>query len=89
LKVIKAIIIIAMKDAHFAVHAIFAPHHAFCCVTSPASLLLLPACCHLLSPPATSAAAARRGHVSAFLYMERQTNNSGLVSNMYMERQAK
>ena len=31
----------------------------------------------------------QRGHVSAFLYMERQTNNSGLVSNMYMERQAK
>jgi len=41
-----------------AVHAIFAPHHAFCRVTSPASLLQLPACCHLLSPPARSAASA-------------------------------
>jgi len=49
---------IATKDAHFAFLAIFAPRHAFCCVTSPASWLLLPACCHLLSPPATTAAAA-------------------------------
>jgi len=31
----------------------------------------------------------RRDNVSAFSYMERQTNNSGLVSKMYMERQAK
>ena len=31
----------------------------------------------------------RGGHVSAFSYMERQTNNSGLVSKMDMERQAK
>jgi len=30
-----------------------------------------------------------RGHVSAFLYMERQTNNSGLWSILYMKRQAK
>jgi len=29
------------------------------------------------------------GHVSASSYMERQTNNSGLVSKMYMDRQAK
>jgi len=28
-------------------------------------------------------------HVSAFSYMERQTNNSGLVSKVYMETQAK
>jgi len=30
-----------------------------------------------------------RGHVSAFSYMVRQTNNSGLVSKVYMERQTK
>ena len=29
------------------------------------------------------------GHVSAFSYMERQTNNSGLMAKLYMERQAK
>jgi len=29
------------------------------------------------------------GHVSAFSYMERQTNNSGLVAKLYMKRQAK
>ena len=29
------------------------------------------------------------GHVSAFSYMVRQTNNSGLVSISYMVRQAK
>ena len=30
-----------------------------------------------------------RGHVSAFSYMVRQTNNSGLVAILYMVRQAK
>ena len=30
-----------------------------------------------------------RGHVSAFSYMERQTNNSGLMAKLYMERQTK
>ena len=30
-----------------------------------------------------------RGHVSAFSYMVRQTNNSGFVSISYMVRQAK
>jgi len=29
------------------------------------------------------------GHVSAFSYMEGQTNNSGLMAKLYMERQAK
>jgi len=30
-----------------------------------------------------------RGHVSAFSYMERQTNNSGPMAKLHMERQAK
>jgi len=29
------------------------------------------------------------GHVSAFSYMEGQTNNSGLMAKLYMKRQAK
>jgi len=29
------------------------------------------------------------GHVSAFSYMERQTNSSGLMAKLYMKRQAK